>query len=178
MRAPCGYGGLNTGNRSKGATGCPSWCRPLHPLFHFLCSILFIRRELSYLGTLHPGGKKGIVRTIILPIWHFVLQANVWPNTTTNNQFYLQIAHNILAKIDLAQKYTFITKPVTLNLGWETSLPVYVPLLPWLSASRAVWLVCTQSKQEMSSLNLNFNLQACSIETRPVWGIDFVVRED
>ena len=24
---------LNTGNRIEGATGCPSWCRPLRPLF-------------------------------------------------------------------------------------------------------------------------------------------------
>ena len=31
---------LNTGNRIEGATGCPSWCRPLRPLFHFLCSNL------------------------------------------------------------------------------------------------------------------------------------------
>ena len=28
---------LNTGNRIEGATG---WCRPLRPLFHFLCSNL------------------------------------------------------------------------------------------------------------------------------------------
>ena len=27
-------------NRTEGATGCPSWCRPLRPLFHFLCSNL------------------------------------------------------------------------------------------------------------------------------------------
>ena len=31
---------LNTGNRIEGATGCPSWCRPLRPLFHFLCTNL------------------------------------------------------------------------------------------------------------------------------------------
>ena len=31
---------LNTGNGTEGATGCPSWCRPLRPLFHFLCSNL------------------------------------------------------------------------------------------------------------------------------------------
>ena len=31
---------LNTGNRIEGATGCPRWCRPLRPLFHFLCSNL------------------------------------------------------------------------------------------------------------------------------------------
>ena len=31
-----------------------------------------------------------------------------------------------------------MNKPVNSNLGWETSLPVYVPLLPWLSVSRAV----------------------------------------
>ena len=31
---------LNTGNRIEGATGCPNWCRPLRPLFHFLCSNL------------------------------------------------------------------------------------------------------------------------------------------
>ena len=31
---------LNAGNRIEGATGCPSWCRPLRPLFHFLCSNL------------------------------------------------------------------------------------------------------------------------------------------
>ena len=31
---------LNTGNRIEGATGCPSWCRPLRPLFYFLCSNL------------------------------------------------------------------------------------------------------------------------------------------
>ena len=32
---------LNTGNRIEGATGCPSWCRPLRPLFYFLCYIHF-----------------------------------------------------------------------------------------------------------------------------------------
>ena len=31
----------NTGNRTEGATGCPSWCRPLPPLFYFLCYIHF-----------------------------------------------------------------------------------------------------------------------------------------
>ena len=31
---------LNTGNGTEGATGCPSWRRPLRPLFHFLCSNL------------------------------------------------------------------------------------------------------------------------------------------
>ena len=31
---------LNTGNGTEGATGCPSWCRPLRPLFHYLCSNL------------------------------------------------------------------------------------------------------------------------------------------
>ena len=35
---------MNTGNRIEGATSCPSWCRPLCPLFQFLCSILFIHR--------------------------------------------------------------------------------------------------------------------------------------
>ena len=32
------------GNIIEGVTGCPSWCRPLRPLFHILCSILFIHR--------------------------------------------------------------------------------------------------------------------------------------
>ena len=31
---------MSTGKRIEGAIGCPSWCRPLLPLFHFLCSIL------------------------------------------------------------------------------------------------------------------------------------------
>ena len=39
-------------------------------------------------------------------------------------------------------------------------LPVNVPLLPLLSALRAALLVWTQQKHEMSSLNLNFSLQA------------------
>ena len=43
---------LNTGNRIEGATGCPSWCRPLRPLFHFLCSNLkanpVLLTELSF----------------------------------------------------------------------------------------------------------------------------------
>ena len=39
---------------------------------------------------------------------------------------------------------------------------VYVLLLPQLTVSRAAWLVWTQHQQEMSSLNLNFSLQACS----------------
>ena len=29
------------GKRIEGATGCPSWCRPLRPLFYFLCYIHF-----------------------------------------------------------------------------------------------------------------------------------------
>ena len=52
-----------------------------------------------------------------------------------------------------------IIKPLNSNLGWESSLPVNVLLLPRLSASRAAWLVWTQKKQEMSSLNLNFSIQ-------------------
>ena len=31
---------LNTGHRIEGPTACPSWCRPLRPLFHFLSSNL------------------------------------------------------------------------------------------------------------------------------------------
>ena len=52
-----------------------------------------------------------------------------------------------------------IVKPVNSNLGWEPSLHIYVPLLPWLSALRAAWLVWTQPKQKMSSLNLNLSLR-------------------
>ena len=33
------------GNRIEGATGCPSWCRPLRPLFHFL--------DVSYPQSVH-----------------------------------------------------------------------------------------------------------------------------
>ena len=54
-----------------------------------------------------------------------------------------------------------MTKPVNSNLGWETSLPVYVLLLPHMSSSSAIWLVWRQQKHEMSSLSLYFNLQAC-----------------
>ena len=57
-------------------------------------------------------------------------------------------------------KYSLETSPVNSNLGCESSFPV--PLLSQLSASRAVWLAWTQQKQEMSFLNLNFNLQAWS----------------
>ena len=39
-KVPGSLSDLNTGNRIEGATGCPSWCRPLRPLFHFLCSNL------------------------------------------------------------------------------------------------------------------------------------------
>ena len=53
-----------------------------------------------------------------------------------------------------------MTKPVNSNLGWENSFPVCVLLLPWLSALRAAWLVWTQQKQEIISLNLNMNWQA------------------
>ena len=35
---------MNTGNRIEGAKRCPSRCRPLRPLFHFLCSVLYIHR--------------------------------------------------------------------------------------------------------------------------------------
>ena len=54
-----------------------------------------------------------------------------------------------------------IIKQVNSNLGWETLLPVYVPLLPRPSASKAVWLVGRHQKKEMCSLNLNFNFHAC-----------------
>ena len=33
-------------NRIEGAVGCPSWDRPLCPLFYFLCSIFLIHRVL------------------------------------------------------------------------------------------------------------------------------------
>ena len=56
---------------------------------------------------------------------------------------------------------SLISKRVNSNLSWETSLPVYVPLLPGQSALKAVWLVWTQQIQEMMSLNLHKNLQAC-----------------
>ena len=29
------------GNRIEGAAGCPSWCRPLRPLFHFLDDVSY-----------------------------------------------------------------------------------------------------------------------------------------
>ena len=29
------------GNRIEGASGCPSWCRPLRPLFHFLDDVSY-----------------------------------------------------------------------------------------------------------------------------------------
>ena len=29
------------GNRIEGTTGCPSWCRPLRPLFHFLDDVSY-----------------------------------------------------------------------------------------------------------------------------------------
>ena len=57
---------------------------------------------------------------------------------------------------------TVICKPVNSNLGGESSLPAYIPLFSWLSALRAVWLVWTQQKQEMSSHNLKLSLQAWS----------------
>ena len=70
----------------------------------------------------------------------------------------------LLLRLILANAFihvdNIISKPVNSNLGWETSHPVYIPLLPRLSASRAAWLVWTQQKQDMSSLNLNFSLQA------------------
>ena len=52
-------------------------------------------------------------------------------------------------------------RPVNSNLGSESSLPVYVPLLPPLSASRTAWLVRTQQSQEMGSLKINLSSQAC-----------------
>ena len=53
----------------------------------------------------------------------------------------------------LAEMYRYVFKK---------SPSVYVPLLPRLSALKAAWLVWTQQKQEMCSLNLNFSLQAWS----------------
>ena len=47
-------------------------------------------------------------------------------------------------------------KPVNSNVGWESSLPIYVPLLPWLSHLRAAWLVWTQPNLEMSSCQPKF----------------------
>ena len=57
--------------------------------------------------------------------------------------------------------YIPLSKTVNSNLDRESSLPVYVPLLPRLSALRATWLVLAQWKQEMSYLNLNSSFQAC-----------------
>ena len=34
-----------------------------------------------------------------------------------------------------------MTMPVNSNLGFDSSFSVNVPLLPWLSAFRAAWLV-------------------------------------
>ena len=53
-----------------------------------------------------------------------------------------------------------MTKLVNSNVGWESSFPVYVLMLPKLSALGVAWLVWLQLKQEMSSLNLNFSLHA------------------
>ena len=50
---------------------------------------------------------------------------------------------------------------VNSNLGSERSLPAHILLLPRQSALRAAWLVWTQQKQEMSSLNPTWSLQAC-----------------
>ena len=33
------------GNRIEGTTGCPSWCRPLRPLFHFLNDVSYPQSE-------------------------------------------------------------------------------------------------------------------------------------
>ena len=62
---------------------------------------------------------------------------------------------------------SLMLKPVNSNLGWQSSLPVYILLLPRLSALRAAWLVQTQQQQETRSLNLNLSLQAYSCFTEP-----------
>ena len=36
------------GNRVEGATGCPSWCRPLRPLFHFPDDVSYPQSVLYY----------------------------------------------------------------------------------------------------------------------------------
>ena len=39
------------GNRIEGTTGCPSWCRPLRPLFHFLDDVSYPQSvELPSIG--------------------------------------------------------------------------------------------------------------------------------
>ena len=36
------------GKRIEGATGCPSWCRPLRPLFHFPDDVSYPQSALYY----------------------------------------------------------------------------------------------------------------------------------
>ena len=38
------------GNRIEGATGCPSWCRPLRPLFHFPDDVSYSQSVVVFAG--------------------------------------------------------------------------------------------------------------------------------
>ena len=53
-----------------------------------------------------------------------------------------------------------VAKPVKSYLGCASSIPVFVPLLPWLRALQAELLFWMEPKQEMSSLKLNLILKA------------------
>ena len=53
------------------------------------------------------------------------------------------IGYDIYCKIQKALFWYRIGMPVNSNFGLKGLLPVYVPLLPWLSALRAAWLVWT-----------------------------------
>ena len=66
------------GNRIEGATGCPSWCRPLRPLFHFLDDVSYpqsVHGDLCYshmsaLGSAPPVVK--IKTSIMYPTWKLI----------------------------------------------------------------------------------------------------------
>ena len=65
------------GNRIEGATGCPSWCRPLRPLFHFLddvsypqsvhCTIVLCNDKGLPKGHLERRPSRKVARKLGLP---------------------------------------------------------------------------------------------------------------
>ena len=95
-------------------------------------------------------------KTLVQKLWKFPNATEILSNYTT----FVQNDCCEMLKLQDTENTVYITSPVNSYLGWESSLSVYVPLLLQQIASKAEWLIWTQQKQDMSSLNLNSSLQA------------------
>ena len=98
---------------ATGATGCPSWCRPLHPLFHFLCSILFIHRVFLWKHQVHSQDDTEWCISMVLS------SANFSPRGCVNPASWLCLAAETSFTQPLREKCSIQNTEYCKNRFWE-----------------------------------------------------------